>query len=445
MKDSAEDKLNVRALLLTTGLLLAFAVAFFLYYGLDTLNDPVFSIDFIPYHLAGRLLAEGDLEPLTNYAETGGFFATSGPFLDYFRTFYPQTTYATRWVYLPAYLWIFRPLAGLDFPAAARTWLAVNALLTLACLWLLWSARRRPVLSSQLKAWRLAWFAFLVLTFQPMLSNLWHGQVTALIFAFFCLSYWLLHRDRPFAAGLALGLIVPFKSYPALFVLYFAWRRQWRVVAGALVSSLAILLVSLLTVGWEGNMAYFQVVASELRRGGIPAFNNQSISGFLLHVFTHGDVFAWLDVEVPLWLTGLRLGLVLLLVGVVVWAMRRPLPAGAEAGDAPDLDMALVTFVMLLASPITWYHYYLWLLLPLVVLFDRLLLASKVGTWQVAWLAVAYGLVAVQGIVVLRPLAAESLQDIWLLRLLLSQSFFGALLLLGLTLKARLETSPQAG
>jgi hypothetical protein len=37
------------------------------------------------------------------------------------------------------------------------------------------------------------------------------------------------------------------------------------------------------------------------------------------------------------------------------------------------------------------------------------------------------------------------LQDIWLLRLLLSQSFFGALLLLGLTLKARLETSPQAG
>jgi hypothetical protein len=446
MKDSAEDKLSARALLLTTSLLLAFAIAFFLYYGLDTLNDPVFSIDFVPYHLAGRLLAEGDLEPLTNYAETGGFFATSGPFLETFRQyFYPQTTYATRWVYLPAYLWIFRPLAGLDFPTAARTWLAVNALLTLACLWLLWSARRRPVLSSQLGAWRLAWFAFLVLTFQPMLSNLWHGQVTALIFALFCLSYWLLHRGRPFAAGLALGLIVPFKFYPALFVLYFAWRRQWRAVAGALVSSLAILLVSLLTVGWEGNLAYFQVVASELRGGGIPAFNNQSISGFLLHAFSRGDVFAWLDVEVPLWLTGLRLGLILLLAGVVVWAMRRRPPAGAGAGDALDLDLALVTFIMLLASPITWYHYYLWLLLPLVVLFDRLLLASKVGTWQVACLAVAYGLVVVQGIVVLRPLAAQSLQDIWLLRLLLSQSFFGALLLLGLALKSRLDTSAQAG
>jgi hypothetical protein len=444
MEENTEDKLNARALLLTTGLLLAFAVAFLLYYGLDTMNDPVFSIDFVPYHLAGRLLAQGDLEPLTDYAETGGFYATSGPFLDYFqRFFYPQTTYATRWVYLPAYVWIFRPLARFDFPAAARVWLAVNALLTLACLWLLWSARRLPVLSDQLKAWRMAWFAFLVLTFQPMLSNLWHGQVTALIFAFFCLSYWLLHRDRPFAAGLALGLIVPFKFYPALFVLYFAWRRQWRLVVGALLSSLAILLVSLLTVGWEGNLAYFRVVVSELGGGGIPAFNNQSISGFLLHIFTRGDVFAWLDVEVPLWLTGLRLIFILLLVGTVVWAMRRPPSAIGDAADARDLDLALVTFVMLLASPITWYHYYVWLLLPLAVLFDRLLLAPRLGVWQIAWLAVAYGLVVVEGIVVLRPLAAQSLQSVWLLRLLLSQSFFGAVLLLGLTLKWRRQAGER--
>jgi hypothetical protein len=411
--ENTKDRLNARALALTTGLLLAFTVGFFLYYGLDTMNDPVFSIDFAPYHLAGRLLAQGDLEPVTDYAETGGFFATSGPFLDYFHQFFfPQTTYATRWVYLPAYLWIFRPLAGFDFPAASRVWLAVNALLTLACFWLLWSARRLPGLSRRLKAWRMVWFAFLVLTFQPVLSNLWHGQATALIFAGFCLSYWLLHRERPFAAGLFLGLIVPFKFYPALFVLYFAWRRQWRVVTGALAGGLAIMLVSLLTVGWEGNLAYLRMVVSELGGGGIPAFNNQSISGFLLHIFTRGDVFAWLNVGVPLWLTVLRLGLLLLLVGVVVWAMRRPPAPKTNCSDAQDLDLALVVFVMLLVSPITWYHYYIWLLLPLTLLFDRLFLAPHVGVRQIGWLALAYGLVVVQGIVVLRPLVAGSLQDV---------------------------------
>ena len=44
---SSEDKLNANALSLTTGLLLAFAITFFLYYGLNTMNDPVFGITAI--------------------------------------------------------------------------------------------------------------------------------------------------------------------------------------------------------------------------------------------------------------------------------------------------------------------------------------------------------------------------------------------------------------
>ncbi len=441
MRENSEDRLLTTALALTTALLFAFAIAFFLYFGLNSLNNAVFSIDFVPYHLAGRLLSQGDLAPITNYAASGGFFATSGPFLDYFRQyFFPDTPYATRWVYLPAYLWIFRPLASLDFPTASRVWLAINALLTLACFWLLYSARRLPALSGQLKAWRMAWFAFLVLTFQPMLSNLWHGQVTALIFACFCLSYWLLHRNRSLAAGLVLGLIVPFKFYPALFVLYFVWRQNWRFVAGALSGALGIMVISLLTVGWEGNVAYFRMVLSELGGGGIPAFNNESISGFLLHAFTDGDVFSWLDIEVPLWLTALRVVLVLLMIGAVLFAMKRRPSTTLDPVSAQDLDLALIIFVMLLVSPITWYHYYMWLLLPLAVLFDYLLLAPRLNTRHIVWLAVAYGLIVFEGIVVLRPLAAQSLQDVWILRLLLSQSFFGAVLLLGLTLKLRVQT-----
>ena len=113
-------------------MLIAFALAFFFYYGVNTINDPVFSIDFLPYHMAGRLLAEGNLTPLTDYARTGSFGATSGPFLDYFhRYFFPDSPSATHWIYLPGYAWIFRPLAGLEFPVASRVWLAINA----SCRW----------------------------------------------------------------------------------------------------------------------------------------------------------------------------------------------------------------------------------------------------------------------------------------------------------------------
>ena len=80
MSSHASDQGSAqKALVLTAALLLAFAVAFFLYCGLDTMNNPVFGIDFVPHHLAGRLLAEGNLAPLTNYAESGGFYAHSGP------------------------------------------------------------------------------------------------------------------------------------------------------------------------------------------------------------------------------------------------------------------------------------------------------------------------------------------------------------------------------
>jgi hypothetical protein len=424
---------------LTTALLIAFAVAFFAYYGLNTLNDPVFAIDFLPYHLAGRLVAAGDIAPLTDYARTGSFEATSGPFLDYFhRYFFPDSPAATHWIYLPAYAWIFRPLAGLDFPVAARVWLALSAILSLACIGLLWHARPWAG-DKHVAAWRTAWIIFFGLTFQPILDNLWHGNISALIFFVFCLSYWLLRRQHPWLAGLVLGLIVPLKFYPALFVLYFVWRRNWALVAGALIGCLVVLAVSLLTAGWTGNLAYSQMILAELRGGGIPAFNNQSISGFLLHAFTRGDVNGWGDMVAPPLVSVLRLLLVGALIGAVAWALRRRPEATAAPAAAQDLDLALVIGVMLLASPITWYHYYVWLLFPLLVLFDALLQSARTTRRDVLLLAIGYGLVVVQGIVVIRPFAAQAIQAVWLLRVLLSQAFFGALLLMYLAWHLRVS------
>jgi hypothetical protein len=427
------------ALQLTTALLIAFAIAFFVYYGVNTINDPVFGIDFLPYHVAGRLLAAGNVQALTDYAEAGGFLANAGPFLDDFRHyFFADSPVGTRWIYLPAYIWIFRPLAGLEFHVAARAWLTVNIALALLCVGLLWSAR--PWRGNKSHAgWRVAWIAFMGLTFQPVLDNMWHGNISALIFACFCLSYWLLRRNRPLFAGLVLGLIVPLKFYPGLFVFYFAWRRNWSFVAGTVISSVVIFVLSLLTTGWAGNLAYFQMIWAELRSGGIPAFNNQSIAGFLLHAFTQGDVNGWQNMSVPVSLTIVRLVLVLALVGAVVWALRRRPEGTADPTLAQDLDLALVISVMLLASPITWYHYYIWLLFPLIVMLDVFLSTAAGNTRRMVWLAIGYGLVVVQGISMIRPFAAQAIQDVWVLRVLLSSSFFGAVVLTALLLRLRTE------
>jgi len=439
MISKTSDQSQDTALRLTAVLLIAFAIAFFVYYGVNTINDPVFGIDFLPYHVAGRLLAAGNVPALTDFAEAGGFLANAGPFLDDFRRyFFADSPVGTRWIYLPAYIWIFRPLAGLEFHAAAYVWLVVNIALALLCVWLLWSAR--PWQGNQrLNGLRVAWIAFMGLAFQPVLDNMWHGNISGLIFVCFCLSYWLLRRQRSFLAGLALGLIVPLKFYPGLFVLYFAWRRNWSFVAGTVISSVALFVVSLFTVGWAGNLAYFQMVWAELQSGGIPAFNNQSISGFLLHTFTQGDVNGWQNMGVPPWLTIVRLVLVLALIAAVIWALRRRPEGTADPTLAQDLDLALVISVMLLASPITWYHYYVWLLFPLIVMVDAFLSRTAVDTRRPVWLAIGYGLMVVQGISMIRPFAAQAIQDVWVLRVLLSLSFFGAAILTGLMLRLRSE------
>jgi hypothetical protein len=83
----------------------------------------------------------------------------------------------------------------------------------------------------------------------------------------------------------------------------------------------------------------------------------------------------------------------------------------------------------------------MWVLMPLYVIFDCTLISNGRETRLIVWLAVGYGLVAMQGVAVLQPLAPNALQDVWLLRMLLSQSFFGAVILTVLALRLRLRLS----
>jgi hypothetical protein len=131
MKSAAPNLIETNALQLTAALLVAFALAFFVYYGIDTMRDPVFAIDFSPYYVAGQLLAEGRAAELIPLPTDGLMTSSSPPFVANFqRYFFPDSKSGTGWIYLPGYAWLFRPLAGLEFPVAARLWLLINALLS---------------------------------------------------------------------------------------------------------------------------------------------------------------------------------------------------------------------------------------------------------------------------------------------------------------------------
>ncbi|TLU83191.1 MAG: DUF2029 domain-containing protein [Chlorobium sp.] len=418
-------------------LLAAFAVSFFMYHSINSIGNPIFAIDFSPYYVAGKLLDSGstaDLFPLSG-AE---LITSSKAYLDHFQHFYfPRSPLATAWLYPAAYAWIFVPLSRMDYIIAARIWFAINSVLT--CLAILFIVLARPWSGDpRFSGLRNAWIIFICLTFQPVFDNLWLGNISALVLFCFTMSYYFLKKGWKFPAGAVFGLIVPLKFTPALFIIYYVWRREWKVVAGMLAGAIAIVAASWVTTGPAGIQAYVTLVLMQLKSGGIAAFNNQSINGFLLHALTTGDVNGWEMVGSSQQVTLLRYLLVFILLAGVVRAMRRRPETMQDKGKGEDLDIVLLVCFMILASPISWYHYYMLFLLPLAVVFDELLLNS-LNKGRFMTFAIAYGLLVTQGFSQIRTFAPQAIQDVRVLRIMLSASFFGAVIFTLLTIILREE------
>ncbi len=106
--------------------------------------------------------------------------------------------------------------------------------------------------------------------FFPVIMALLQGQDSILLLFLYGLVFCALETERPFVAGLCLGLAL-FKFQLVLpFVLVLLVTRQWRAIAGFVVTAFGLLLVSAAVVGWGGVMAYPGFVL-RLSRSGAPA------------------------------------------------------------------------------------------------------------------------------------------------------------------------------
>ena len=159
---------------------------------------------------------------------------------------------------------LFAPLARLPYVAAYLVWVVFNIALILGFWNLL--RPRLPSLQGLLPALPLlAMFAFF-----PLIMALLQGQDSILLLFLYGLAFSALATGRDFVAGLCLGLAL-FKFQLALpFVLVLLVRRQWRAVAGFVVTAFGLLLVSAAVVGWGGVMAYPGFVL-RLNRSGAQA------------------------------------------------------------------------------------------------------------------------------------------------------------------------------
>ena len=154
---------------------------------------------------------------------------------------------------------LLTPLAPLP---AKRVWILLNLTFLAAALCIL----RRLT--------ELRWRHILLiagLCFLPLRTNFMLGQYYVLILLLICLAYFAAFRGHRFTAGTLLATAAWFKVFPAVFVLLFVRKRDWRAVSGMIAGALALAAVSVLIFGLDMHRIWLYEVLPRAFRGDMVA------------------------------------------------------------------------------------------------------------------------------------------------------------------------------
>jgi hypothetical protein len=272
---------------------------------------------------------------------------------------------ALTFINLPILAFVFAPFGVLEREPASFAFLSLGIVVVLAT----WALLTRL---GRLDARTAALLFFVFMVDGPMVNSLREGNTTHMLLLLLVVALLLWRAGHDYAAGLVLGVCAVFKLPFLLFGLYFVLRRRWRIVAGGATTIVSVVLLSLWYFGREINVAWYNCCVEPFVLGVIPAFNVQSIDGFLIRLTTGETLLRdWAPMTLPLAYKVIRMLLLAALYGAVFWLIRRADPqcSGETRVDgalnARDyLEFALVINLAVVTSPVSWTHYYLLLLLP---------------------------------------------------------------------------------
>ncbi len=144
-----------------------------------------------------------------------------------------------------------------------------------------------------------------VFSARPVIGDITHGNINIFVFLQIALGWYLFVRGRDFWSGVVLGLAAATKVTPALLLVYFVYKRAWRVGAGAAVGLIVfVVLIPALLLGFDRNNSllaswHHQMVAPYVADGFVTVEEvNQSLPGMFMKwaAFPHYVRGTWIDV-----------------------------------------------------------------------------------------------------------------------------------------------------
>ena len=283
----------------------------------------------------------------------------------------------------PTMVLILLPFAHMPPLVAGLTWFYLKAGVTLLALH--WVFRLVESPGQPFPPWAKA--LAVLLSLDPVLGDLSHGNVNLFILFLLIAALYVLHRGWEGWAGVLLALAIDCKVTPALFVPYLIWKRRWKTLAGCAIGVPVFLWVMpALVLGFEKNAEFVgswlhAMIRPFLVEGRVfySEHNNQSLPGLIARMLTRGPSFStyqgdlyvsleWHNLAAldPRWAAWLVKGCMGAFAMVVVWACRTP--ANTKQPWRLAAEYGLVVLGMLLFSERTWKHHCVTLLLPFAVL-----------------------------------------------------------------------------
>ncbi|AJK68676.1 glycosyltransferase 87 family protein [Corynebacterium marinum] len=292
---------------------------------------------------------------------------------------------ALPFIYPPFGALILVPLSIFDVihsDLAGDIMIMVSSALIIACLWFVLGAVARGSVDKLSLAALTAATWPVALLIEPVWLNSGFAQINVVIMALVILD--LVPRKRFLPQGSLIGIAAAIKITPLAMLLFFLLRRDFRAILVAGASALLATGVAAL-IRWDATVDYFSTVllgmGTDSEFGVSTVYqSNSSLKGMLMRWWTSD---AALDANSTLtnviWLVAALLTIVL---GgwLMVALFRRDML----------VDAALVNaLIMLLISPVSWSHHWIWLTLILPVLAWRCLtvlrapvaLSALVFTW----------------------------------------------------------------
>ncbi|HWL91979.1 MAG TPA: glycosyltransferase family 87 protein [Phycisphaerae bacterium] len=273
-----------------------------------------------------------------------------------------------------------------------------------------------------------------VYSLRPIVSDITHGNLNVFMLVWLALAWALYVRRMDFAAGILLALAVATKLTPALAVVYFAWKREWRVLAGTVVGlALFFFLIPGLVLGFDKNWEYlrswFDMLVAPFAIHGYAAHEpaNQSLFGVAMRLLGNAGLLKIEDMPVELAFQSgmedmarpatslgrlLKPAITLPVLAALAFFCRTKTPDRRDVRRL--LEFSLVLLAMLLLSERTWKHHATTLPIVFVAVWYALTCrphTDRFRAWFVAGLVVQLVLLVILSEGILPEDVAEHLLD----------------------------------